>query len=56
MEVVEKHLVEQFEMFSLGKDLLKGNVEETQVIHLDLSFSYSGIVNVLKGYFKKLIY
>ena len=56
MEVVEKHLVEQFDMFSLGKDLLKGNVEETQVIHLDLSFSYSGIVNVLKGYFKKLIY
>ena len=54
MEVVEKHLVEQFDMFSLGKDLLQGNFEETQVIHLDWSFSYSGIVNVLKGYLKKI--
>ena len=33
MEVVEKHLVEQFDMFSLGRDLLEGNFVETQVIH-----------------------
>ena len=40
MEVVEKHLVEQFDMFSLGRDLLEGNFVETQVIH-SIRFKFS---------------